>query len=119
MQMALDEEDIDTIKRLITEGKIDVSKIIKWGMTPLQYACSRENVKAAKCLLDCGADPNQPRQSDGCPPIFMSLEDASLVEALVEHGADLFQTYQGWRIDAHPDTSPHIARMTRRMRANM
>ncbi|RNF00857.1 nuclear protein Tc22 [Trypanosoma rangeli] len=119
MQIALDEEDVDTIKRLITDGKIGVSKIIKWGMTPLQYACSRENVKAAKCLLDCGADPNQPRQSDGCPPIFMSLEDASLVEALVEHGADLFQTYQGWRIDAHPDTSPHIARMTRRMRANM
>ncbi|EAN80891.1 hypothetical protein, conserved, partial [Trypanosoma cruzi] len=78
-----------------------------------------QKVKAAKCLLECGADPNQPRQSDGRPPIFMALEDESLVEALVKHGADLFKTFQGWRLDAHPDTSPPIARMIKKLRQSM
>ncbi|PWV02680.1 nuclear protein Tc22 [Trypanosoma cruzi] len=119
MQVALDEEDVETIKILIADGKIDVSKVIKFGMTPLQYACSTQKVKAAKCLLDCGADPNQPRQSDGRPPIFMALEDESLVEALVKHGADLFKTFQGWRLDTHPDTSPPIARMIKKLRQSM
>ncbi|KEG14951.1 nuclear protein Tc22 [Trypanosoma grayi] len=119
MEAALDAEDVNTIKRLIKDGHIDVSRKIKCGMTPLQYTCSKEMVKSALCLLECGADPNAPRQSDGRPPIFMALEDTSLVEALVKHGADLFATFQGWRVDSHPDTSPQVAKMTKKMREFM
>ncbi|KAH9601912.1 Ankyrin repeat [Trypanosoma melophagium] len=119
MQTALDAEDVDTIRKLVTSGKIDLSKEIKYGMTPLQYACSIEKVKSAICLLECGADPNVPRQSDGRPPIFMALEDTSLVKALVDHGADLFATFQGYRVDSHPDTSPQVAQMTKKMRLAM
>lgn len=119
MQIALDAEDLEKIKSLVTEGKIILSAELKCGMTPLQYACSNEKVAAAKCLLECGADANQPRKSDGRPPLFMALEDKSLVEALIKQGADPFATFQGYRVDTHPDTAPHIAKLVRRIRTSM
>ncbi|KAG8346908.1 putative Ankyrin repeats (3 copies) Ankyrin repeat [Trypanosoma vivax] len=119
MRMALDAEDLPTIKRLIESGEIDIEREIKVGMTPLQYACSVEKAKSVACLLECGANPNKPRRSDGRPPLFMALDDISIVESLVAHGADLFAKYEGYRVDSHPDTLPEVSKMVKKLREEM
>nr|CCC92917.1 conserved hypothetical protein [Trypanosoma congolense IL3000] len=119
MRQALMEEDVVTIKSLIVNGEYDIEREIVSGMTPLQYACSVEKTKSAICLLECGADPNQPRKSDGRPPLFMAIEDTSLAKALIKHGADLHARFQGYRVDNHPDTAPEVARLAEKARKQM
>lgn len=106
---SLKEEDVDTMKKLVDAGEINPMAKLKNGMTPLQYSVCLQLPKAVKYLLDIGADPNQPRESDKRPPIFMAIDDKTIAKALIDAGADLFTKYQGCRLDTHPDTDPEIA----------
>lgn len=108
---AIEKDDAEQVAALCRTGQIDLSRLQKEGMTTLQFACSREKLAAAKVLLEAGADPNQPRASDGCPPLFMALESTDLVAALIDHGGDYYAKFEGCRIESHSSTAPHVAEM--------
>lgn len=114
--IAIDKEDVERIKELCQSGKLDISKVKKSDMTPLQYAVSWEKVNATRALLEAGADPNQVRESDGCPPLFMSLELEELLFLLLEYGADIHSRFEGDRIENHPSTSPNVAALVKKVR---
>lgn len=75
-------------------------------MTALQYSCCMQLIKSVETLLHLGADPNKPRASDGCPPLFMALDDVHVAMALLNAGADPFVQYRGYRADTYPYTHP-------------
>lgn len=116
---ALQEEDIETLRKLIESAEIDVERKLPNGMTPLQFAVCMQLSNAVKFLLSVGGDPNLPRESDQRPPLFMYIEDKSIAKALIDAGADLFTKYQGYRLDCHPETSPEIAAYAKLRRENM
>lgn len=109
LEKAISEQDCNTIKRLINSGEVDVSRKVKEDMTPIQFAVCKQLTESVRTLLEMGADPNAPRESDGRPPLFMSLDDINLAAVLVEGGGNLFAKYQGYRPDNHPDTAPNVA----------
>lgn len=112
----IDEGKDDRLRELCQSGKVDIASVKRDGMTPLQYAVSREKIGAVKLLLAAGADPNQAREVDGCPPLFMSIEQEEILLALVEYGADLFSKYENDRVENHPSTAPHIAKLVKGLR---
>lgn len=116
---ALKEQDVDTMRKLVEAGEVDPFAKLDNGMTPLQYAVCVELAKSVKYLLDIGANPNTPRESDGRPPLFMALDDKEIVKALIDAGGDLFFKFQGCRLDNHPETDPEIAAYARRRREMM
>lgn len=109
MVQAVDAQDGPTMERLVKSGDVDLSRKLKDGMTPVQYACCKQLTESVRVLLDLGADPNDPRASDGRPLLFMSIDDMELARVLVEGGADLFAKYEGYRADSHPDTALDVA----------
>ena len=109
MEEAIDAQDGATMERLVKCGDVDLFRKLKDGMTPVQYACCKQLKESVRVLLALGADPNDPRASDGRPPLFMSIDDVDLARVLVEGGADLFAKYEGYRADSHPDTAPDVA----------
>lgn len=109
MVEAIDSGNAPVMQRLVTSGEVDLSRNIKAGMTPFQYACCKQLTESVRVLLSLGADPNTPRESDGRPPLFMSIDDLELAKVLVEGGANLFQKFEGFRPDSHPDTDPAVA----------
>lgn len=115
---ACDANNLDRITQLIQSGQVDVNRAKKDGMTPLQYCCSRELVAAAQALLASGANPNQPRESDQCPPLFMCLESVELVQALIDAGANYNARFEGYLLEKHPTTAPEIARMIQELKAS-
>ena len=56
--IAVEDNDIGTIKRLLVSRMLDMDCVIK-SHTPLQGAAIRGNTNLAKLLLDNGADPNK------------------------------------------------------------
>ncbi|KPA86678.1 hypothetical protein ABB37_00776 [Leptomonas pyrrhocoris] len=119
MMQAIDTRDAATMERLVKSGDVDLSRPIKDGMTPLQYACCKQLTESVQALLALGANPNAPRASDGRPPLFMSIDDIDLARVLVEGGADLFAKYEGFRADSHPDTALEVAAYIAERRNNM
>lgn len=115
---ALQEEDTNTMSTLVEAAEVDIHKKFLQGMTPLQYAVCMQLPKAVQFLLSAGADPNMVREFDERPPLFMYVEDKSIVKALIDAGADLHQKYQGYRLDSHPDTAPEIAAYAKLRREN-
>jgi hypothetical protein len=115
--VAIDDQDSEKIRELCRSGQLDLNRLRRAGMSPLQYACSAQKTVAAKALLEAGADPNIPRDSDGCPPLFMTLEDEDLVRALLDAGADPAVRFEGNKLEHHPTTAPHIAKLIREIRA--
>ena len=115
--LAIDLQDPQKISELCRSGQIDLNRLRRDGMSPLQYACSCQKTIAARALLEAGADANLPRDSDGCPPLFMTLEDEELVKALLEHGADPNIRFEGNKLEHHPTTAPHIVKLIRDTRA--
>ncbi|KAK7198407.1 Dynein heavy chain and region D6 of dynein motor/Ankyrin repeats (3 copies)/Ankyrin repeat [Novymonas esmeraldas] len=109
MVQAIDEQNAPLMQRLVSSGEVDLSRKIKDGMTPVQYACCKQLTESVRTLLSLGADPDAPREADGRPPLFMSIDDLSLAKVLVEGGANLFSKYEGYRADSHPDTAPSVA----------
>jgi hypothetical protein len=110
-------QSVDRVRELCQSGKIDITKLKRDGMTPLQLAVSRELPHSVRVLLECGADPNQCREADGCPPLFMSIEVEDILYALVEYGADLYTKFENDRVENHPTTSPHIAKLVQQIKA--
>ncbi|AYU83337.1 Dynein heavy chain and region D6 of dynein motor/Ankyrin repeats (3 copies)/Ankyrin repeat, putative [Leishmania donovani] len=109
MVQAVEAQDDPVMRRLVSSGEVDLSRKLKDGMTPLQYACCKQLTGSVRTLLSLGADPNAPRESDGRPPLFMSIDDMELAKMLVEGGANLFSKFEGHRTDTHPDTAPDVA----------
>ncbi|KAG5492951.1 hypothetical protein JKF63_01531 [Porcisia hertigi] len=105
----VENQDTDLIRQVVSTGEVDLSRKLKDGMTPLQYACSRELTESVRTLLSLGADPDAPREADGRPPLFMAIDDMELAKVLVAGGANLFLKYEGYRADSHPDTDPAVA----------
>jgi len=57
--------------------------------TPLHISCRRGNVKAVKCLLDRGADPNVVNYLNQTPlQLACSSDDAAIVKMLLDKAAD-------------------------------
>ena len=62
---------------------------VKEPCTPLQQACYRDNVVAAKCLLEHGAEPNRPRGlGTSTLSIAVKRTSAQLVKLLLAYGQD-------------------------------
>ena len=60
------------------------------GVTPLQQSASRGNVANIRCLLDAGADVNEPR-SDGTTALIRAAHEGHIeaVRLLLDRGANL------------------------------
>ncbi|CCW69009.1 unnamed protein product [Phytomonas sp. Hart1] len=116
LEKAIREDDVQTIQEQGKGMKVDLDAELCEGMTPLQLACVLEHTESVRALLELNADPNRPRSTDGRPPLFMSIDDVKLAEALVDGGADLFAKYEGFRADSHPDTAPDVAAYLRKER---
>ena len=59
------------------------------GYAPLHYAVRCQNTAAVRCLLEMGADPNQPDRDDGRSPMDYALRDPAptdIQELLSAHG---------------------------------
>ena len=56
--VAVEDNDIGYIKKLLTSRMLDLDCVIK-SRTPLQYAAMSGNTDLVKLLLDKGADPNK------------------------------------------------------------
>ncbi|KPI87098.1 hypothetical protein ABL78_3810 [Leptomonas seymouri] len=119
MLQAIDKQDGREMERLVQSGDVDLSRKIKDGMTPVQYACCKQLTESVRVLLALGANPNDPRESDGRPLLFMSIDDTELARVLVEGGADPFAKFEGYRVDSHPDTAPEVAACVAEMRKYM
>lgn len=79
-----------------------------FGDTPLHTVCSWGDVRAARMLLDAGADPNA-KGDQGATPLFNAIisRKAELVQVLLDNGASKGEKIFG-------DTSPfEYARSTR------
>ncbi|KAH7114381.1 ankyrin repeat-containing domain protein [Dendryphion nanum] len=59
MHAALEDEKIDFVKALVSQG-CDVNIKLDSGHSPLSWAVSLRNIDLIKALLELGADPNQP-----------------------------------------------------------
>jgi hypothetical protein len=105
---AVDEEDRQLIAAISASGNVDINKVKRNGMNPLMYAVSLEKVGAVQQLLEDGADPNIRRESDGCPMLFMSIDDERIIQLLHDHNADFTAKFEGYRILEHPFTAPNI-----------
>jgi hypothetical protein len=110
-------QNVERLRELAQSGKVDINKVTRFGMTPLQTAVSNELPLAVRVLLEAGADPNVAREADGCPPLFMSIETEDILHALLEYGADLFTKFENDRIENHPSTAPHIAKLVKKIKA--
>ena len=116
---AVENEDVAMIEEISNSGRLNINKIKNpSGMTPLQFAVSRERVQSVKTLLACGADPTIKRESDGSPLLFMCIETAEIVPMLLHHGADMYEKYEGYNLEAHPTTQPHVARLVRELKGH-
>ena len=61
---AIRTEDVDTVRRLLLEGRIDLNQALHDGETPLGRAAIFGNATMARLLLLAGADPNAPTMVD-------------------------------------------------------
>lgn len=114
---AVEECNVERIRELCQSGKVDIARVKRDGMTPLQYAVSRERIPSCRALLEAGADPNVPRESDGCPPLFMCIESDELLLLLVEFGVDIHAKFENERVENHFATPPHIAALVKKIRS--
>ncbi|MCQ9616308.1 ankyrin repeat domain-containing protein [Paenalcaligenes niemegkensis] len=78
--------EYERMQQLIQQG----AKVRRLGWTPLHYAASKGQVKAARLLLDNGALVNSPAP-DGTTPLMMAALAGSrpAAELLLNEGADI------------------------------
>ena len=50
--------------------------------------------------------------------LFMCIETAEIVPMLLHHGADMYEKYEGYNLEAHPTTQPHVARLVRELKGH-
>lgn len=95
---AIDNNDLDTIRKIKDEKLVNVNAVSEGGFTALGLAFSLQNDEAVKLLLDFeGIDVNQPtyfidkdRGLNRARPLFISVmnDKPELLEALLEKNAD-------------------------------
>lgn len=80
--------DMETVRRLIQEGKVDV----KHDAGPLYAAISADNVEAVRLVLKHGADPSAVRSGYDAPlltALRACVNSGAIVHSLLEAGADM------------------------------
>lgn len=115
---SVEADDSVAVANLCTTGQIDLDRLRRRGMTPLLYAVSLQKINAVRALLAAGANPNQIRDGDGCPPLFMAIDQTALLQLLVDYGADLTTKFESCRVDNHPYTDPAVAEYARNLLKN-
>ena len=105
----IEKGEMDRVSDIVTSNLLDVNNVFKGGLTPLFWAIMCDNKEMVRLFLEHGhANPEQRRQGNGMPPIFMSLEDPEILQLLLDFGADIDARYEGKSLMDHPDTSPQI-----------
>lgn len=112
----VDNNNVQKIQEIVSSGHVDIDKVKRDGMTPLQFAVSREREAAVKALIDAGADVTIRRESDGSPLLFMAIENPVILQHLIDGHVDMKQKYEGHLLEDHPLTAPNIAKLVRQMR---
>ena len=113
---AVDKQDTQTILDIANSGRLNVDTVKRDGMTPIMFAVSRGRTESVKALIEAGADIHARREGDNCPLLFMCIEDEELASALIAAGANIDERFEGYRLEAHPTTMPHIAAMIRQVK---
>jgi ankyrin repeat protein len=71
------------------EGPVDINATSAAGVNPLMYAIVTRDEKAARALLDAGADPNHRTPLGDSPMLAAGLtEDQRFLKLLLERGGD-------------------------------
>ena len=88
--------DCDRINALIAEG-VDVNARGKYGLTPLMYAMSGDNIKGFRRLLEAGADPNVETERGTAVHWAARRRTPDFLEIVLAHGGN-------------PNENPRLAR---------
>ena len=109
---AIRNNDLATIKRLVTSADINVRD--QRGATPLMYAAAFGNAEQMKLLLDAGADVNAANAIKATALIWAEGDPAKS-RMLIAHGADVnVRTQQGRTpliVAAGYDGGPELVRL--------
>ncbi|KKQ32484.1 MAG: hypothetical protein US49_C0007G0026 [candidate division TM6 bacterium GW2011_GWF2_37_49] len=85
---AIDEGDIENVKKILAQLGINVKKANNDGYTPLYLAVTNDKKDIAKLLLDAGADVNQvDTRGNYLLADAILLDKVDMVKLLLEHGA--------------------------------
>ena len=86
---AVQQGDADGIRSLIRQ-KADVNASQGDGMTALHWAAYRDDLEAARLLLDAGANVKAATRDQAITPLIMAAKngDAAMIGALLKAGAD-------------------------------
>ncbi|KAK3090506.1 hypothetical protein FSP39_012367 [Pinctada imbricata] len=85
------DEDVETMKKVLTEcpsntGNIINTKVTGEGLTPLCWACKCGNIDMVQFLLSNGADPKLPSTDDSYPVHFACrFEQIDCLRLLIEN----------------------------------
>ncbi|KAL5491842.1 hypothetical protein EMCRGX_G017207 [Ephydatia muelleri] len=84
--------DIATVRRLVTEGHVDVNITDEDGRSPLYASSSRGHLEIVKTLIEVGANINQVNKN-GVSPLYVSIFNGRLdiVKTLIKAGANINQ----------------------------
>lgn len=89
----IDANDLAQIESLIKNG-VDINSNGTIGVSPLFYACQKENVEAIQLLLSHGASVDLPIEESGFTPLHYAAQEGlmNIVEILVQAGANVNAT---------------------------
>jgi ankyrin repeat protein/beta-lactamase regulating signal transducer with metallopeptidase domain len=81
--------DIDAVRSLINEDKVDVNTVLRGDGTALMAAARRGKTDMVRFLLNAGANPNLASLGDGNPLINAARRgELEIVRMLLDKGAD-------------------------------
>ena len=82
--------NLQPIKELIEQGKLDVNAQLDHEMTPLRCAAIREYLEIVQLLLDSGADFYM-QNNDGCTVLHQAIleKSNSVITKLIQAGYDI------------------------------
>jgi uncharacterized protein len=95
LAQAVEEEDLEEIKKLVQEEKLDVNyPEPKYGNTLLMLTVLNQQYASCKTVLELGADPNQHNSYSGSSAIINAAEiqnyptDTTFLKLLLSHGGN-------------------------------
>ena len=81
------------------------------SMSAFQLAVASEKTNACHAMLLYGiGDATEHRETDNRPLLFSSLESTDMIDLLVEYGANLYETYEGVKVEDYINTHPKVAK---------